>query len=70
MAHNLTRWTVRNALGQQVVTNKTLRQRFCSLAGRITRKARLITLHLLKGWPWQDQVNSSLVKLRTLPLPA
>ena len=70
MAHNLARWTARIALGQQVVTTKTLRQRFFSLAGRFTRKARRITLHLPKGWPWQDQVNSALLKLRTLPLPA
>ena len=70
MAHNLARWTARIALGQQAVTTKTLRQRFFSLAGRITRKARRITLHLPQGWPWQDQVNAALVKLRTLPLPA
>ena len=70
LAHNLARWTARIALGQQAATTKTLRQRFFSLAGRITRKARRITLHLPQGWPWQDQVNSALVKLRTLPLPA
>ena len=70
MAHNLARWTARIALGQQVVTTKTLRSRLFSLAGRITRKARRITLHLPKDWPWQDQVNSALLKLRTLPLPA
>ena len=70
MAHNLARWTARIALGQQLVTTKTLRSRLFSLAGRITRKARRITLHLPKGWPWQDQVNSALLKLRTLPLPA
>ena len=54
-------------LGQQAVTTKTLRQRFFSLAGRITRKARRIILHLPRGWPWQDQMNSALVKLRSLP---
>lgn len=69
MAHNLARWTARIALGQQVVTTKTLRQRFFSLAGRITRKARRVTLHLPQGWPWQDQVNTALVRLRLL-LPA
>ena len=70
MAHNLARWTARIALGQQLLTTKTLRQRFFSIAGRITRKARRITLHLPEGWPWQDQVNSALAKLRSLPLPA
>ena len=33
MAHNLARWTARIGLGQQVVTTKTLRRRFFSLAG-------------------------------------
>ena len=69
MAHSLARWTARIALGQQAVTTKTLRQRFFSLAGRFTCKARRIILHLPQGWPWQDQVNTALVKLRTLPLP-
>ena len=38
MAHNLARWTVRIGLGQQVVTTKTLRRRFFSIAGRLARK--------------------------------
>ncbi len=46
MAHNLARWTARLGLGEQIVTTKTLRRRFLSLAGRITRKARQLTLHL------------------------
>ena len=35
MAHNLARWTARIGLGEQIVTTKTLRRRFFSLAGRI-----------------------------------
>ena len=46
MAHNLARWTARIGLGEQIVTTKTLRRRFFSLAGRLTRKARRLTLHL------------------------
>ena len=42
MAHNLARF----GLGEQIVTTKTLRRRFFSLAGRLTRKARRLTLHL------------------------
>ena len=34
MAHNLARWTARIGLGEQLVTTKTLRRRFFSLAGR------------------------------------
>ena len=55
MAHNLARWTARIGLGQQIVTTKTLRRRFFSLAGRLTRSARLLTLHLPKRWPWEEK---------------
>ena len=51
VAHNLARWTVRIGLGEQVVTTKTLRRRFFSLAGRLTRSARRLTLHLPQSWP-------------------
>ena len=70
IAHNLARWTTRIGLGEPVATTKTLRRRFFSLAGRITRKARRLTLHLPRGWPWQNQFSSALAKLRALPLPS
>ena len=70
MAHNLARWTTRLGLGEPVATTKTLRRRFFSLAGRITRKARRLTLHLPQGWPWQNQFSSALARLRALPLPS
>ena len=70
MAHNLARWTVRIGLGQQVVTTKTLRRRFFSIAGRLTRKARRLTLHLPKHWPWETQFSRALARLRALPLPS
>ena len=70
MAHNLARWTARLGLGEQTVTTKTLRRRFLSLAGRITRKARQLTLHLPWRWPWESQFVSALARLRALPLPS
>ena len=69
MAHNLARWTARIGLGQQVVTTKTLRRRFFSLAGRLTRKARRLTLHLPQRWPWETQFSRALARLRSLPSP-
>ena len=39
-------------------------------AGRLTRKARRLTLHLPQSWPWQNQFSSALAKLRALPLPS
>ena len=70
MAHNLARWTARIGLGEQVVTIKTLRRRFLSLAGRLTRSARRLTLHLPRGWPWETQFSRALARLRAVPLPA
>ena len=70
MAHNLARWTQRIALGETVATTKTLRRRFLSLAGRITRKARRLILHLPRRWPWETQFLAALARLRAIPLPA
>ena len=69
MAHNLARWTARIGLGERIVTTKTLRRRFFSLAGRL-RSARRLTLHLPQRWPWETQFSGALPRLRALPLPA
>ena len=60
----------RLGLGEQLVTTKTLRRRFFSLAGRLTRSARRLTLHLPRGWPWVEQATLALARLRAIPLPA
>ena len=70
LAHNLARWTARIGLGEQLVTTKTLRRRFFSIAGRITRSARRLTLHLPQRWPWETQFSRALTRLRALPFPA
>ena len=69
MAHNLARWAARIGLGEQLVTAKTLRRRFFSLAGRLTRPARRLTLHLPRRWPWEAQFSRALARLRAIPLP-
>ena len=68
IAHNLARWTTRIGLGEPVATTKTLRRRFLSLAGRITRKARRLILHLTQDWSWQNQFNGAPARLRALLL--
>ena len=70
MAHNLARWTACIGLGEQVVTTKTLRWRFFSIAGRLTHSARRLTLHLPQRWPWETQFSGALARLRALPFPA
>ena len=69
MAHNLARWTARIGLGERTVTTKTLRRRVFALVGRITR-ARRLTLHLPRRWPWESQFTRALARLRAIPLPA
>ncbi len=70
IAHNLARWTARLGLGEGIVTTRTLRRRYFSLAGRLTHSARRWTLHLPRRWPWSSQLAAALARLRALPLPA
>ena len=62
MAHNLARWTARIGLGEQIVTTKTLRRRGFALAGRLTRSARRITLHLPRRCPWAEKFSRALAR--------
>jgi hypothetical protein len=68
MAHNLARWTARIGLTAGIVTTKTLRRRLFSLAGRLTRSACRLTLHLPARWPWAVQFSAALATLRAIPL--
>ncbi len=68
LAHNLARWTARIGLTEGIVTTKTLRRRLFSLAGRLTRSARRLTLHLPARWPWAISFAAALARLRAIPL--
>ena len=70
MAHNLARWTARLGMGAGIVTAKTLRRRLFALAGRITRSARRLTLHLSVNWPWAAEFSAALARVRALPMLA
>ncbi len=70
MAHNLSRWTGRIGLDEGMATTKRLGRRLFSLAGRITRKARQLILHLPPRWPREIHFISALARLRAIPLPA
>ena len=70
IAHNLARWTARIGLGAQIVTTETLRRRFFGLAGRLTRSARRLTLHLPHRWPWETQFSRAPDPAASIPLPA
>lgn len=68
MAHNLGRW-VGQLSGEGRLTTKTLRMRFLSLPGRITRSARRSRLALPTHWPWREAFTCALLRLRALPPP-
>ncbi len=68
IAHNLARWVSRIGLGETLIATDTLRRRHLRTPGRITRSARKLTLHLPKRWPWAEQFNNSLARLRSIVL--
>ena len=61
--------TARIGLEERASTTKTLRRRFFSLVGRLTRSARRLILHLPQRWPWETLFSGALTRLRSLPLP-
>ena len=64
LAHNLVRWVAK--LGLQIsgpLVTKTIRRRFFSLPGRITRRARRRQLHLPTIWPWARQWTDCFERL-------
>jgi len=71
LAHNLLRWLARLGLGEQgPIVAQTIRRRYLTLPGRITRSGRRSTLHLPARWPWQHAFSQALQRLRALPLLA
>ena len=68
IAHNLLRWVA--ALGLRIrglIVAKTIRRRFLTLPGRLTRSGRVDTLHLPQRWPWHHTFLAALTRLRALP---
>jgi len=70
MAHNLGLWVNRLGLHGAPLRTKTLRHRFLTLPGRLTRSARHFYLALPGAWPWREEFLSALARLRSLPLLA
>jgi len=46
---------------------KRLRYRLLHVAGRLTRHARRISLHLPRDWPWQQALLQAFQRLRAIP---
>lgn len=69
IAHNLVRWVSRIGLKETLVMTKKLRRRYFSLPGRMTRSGRNKVLHLQTSWPWAEQFEAALARLRAIPSP-
>ena len=48
------------------IRTKGLRRRYFALAGRLTRSARRVTLHLPRRWPWATAFHLALMRLRAI----
>ena len=69
VAHDLTVWTQLLLFdGEHAVYEpKRLRYRLLHVAGKLTRHARQLTLHLPADWPWAAAVAKAFKRLAALP---
>jgi DDE family transposase len=69
VAHDLTVWTQLLLFdGEHAVCEpKRLRYRLLHVAGRLTRHARQLTLHLPADWPWAAAIATAFKRLAALP---
>ena len=68
-AHDLTVWTQELLFDgeHRVCEPKRLRYRLLHVAGKLTRHARQLTLHLPADWPWAAAIARAFKRLATLP---
>ncbi len=66
---DLLAWTQRLLLGGELARcePKRLRYRLLHVAGRLTRHARQLRLHLPRGWAWGKALLQAFARLRALP---
>jgi len=70
IGQDLLSWTRRLLLADTELARcepKRLRYRLLHVAGRLTRHARRLVLHLPRAWPWQRELLAAFERLRTLP---
>ena len=68
VAHNMVRWIA--SLGFEhhgPVVMKTIRRKFLTVPGRLTRRSRRMQLHLPTAWPWATEWSACFDRLRALP---
>ena len=69
IAQDILAWTQRLLLEGELARcePKRLRYRLLHVAGRLTRHARRLRLHLPCGWAWGDPLLQAFARLRALP---
>ncbi|MGH3100080.1 MAG: IS1380 family transposase, partial [Thermoleophilia bacterium] len=69
VAHDLTVWTQLLLFDAEhaACEPKRLRYRLLHVAGRLTRHARQLTLHLPADWPWAGAIARAFKRLAALP---
>ena len=69
IAQDLLAWTQRLLLSGELARcePKRLRYRLLHVAGRLTRHARQLRLHLPRGWAWAEPLLQAFARLRALP---
>ncbi|MDQ1378014.1 MAG: hypothetical protein QOE15_2187 [Acidimicrobiaceae bacterium] len=68
IAHNMARWTSRIGFRETLIATDTLRRHHLMMPGRLSTSARKQTLHLPLNWPWADDFNDALARLRFVEL--
>jgi hypothetical protein len=68
IAYNLARFSTRIGLHESIITTETLRRRFLTVPGRMTRSGRRRTLHLPVRWPWAERFMVALGRHRHVVL--
>ena len=68
LAHDLIVWTQALVLDGELAKAepKRLRYRLLHVAGRLTRHARQLTLHLPANWPWSAAIAKAFKRLPAL----
>jgi len=71
IAQDLLAWTQRLLLSGELARcePKRLRYRLLHVAGRLTRHARRLRLHLPRGWAWGEALLQAFARLRAIPQP-
>ncbi len=69
LAHDITVWTQQLCLdgAHAICEPKRLRYRILHVAGRLTRHARRLILHLPADWPWKAAITRAFQRLAALP---